>query len=97
MPYRSVPAGAQGGCGGANCDEGRAALEDAASALAPYEPHDAGKTERGGEEEVEPQTEHVVGRVDAQRLLEDAKARVAGDVEREDARWADAPAAEQRE
>ncbi len=46
-------------------------------------PRRARHCETGGEEEVEAQPEDVVGGVDAQQLLDDAKRGVAGDVERE--------------
>ena len=41
-------------------------------ALAAREPEQAGEAEQGGDVEVEPQAEDVVGGVDAERLLEDA-------------------------
>ena len=44
------------------------------------------RTEGAGDVEVEAQSEEVLGRVDPQRLLEDAERRVPGDVQREQAR-----------
>src|SRR3954447_7768314 len=58
-------------------------------ALGPGEPGEAGDGECDGEEEVEAQAEDVVGGVDAQQFLEDAKRGVAGDVEREETGRAD--------
>src|ERR687888_334422 len=54
-----------------------------AAALGADEPRQAGGATDRGDVEVQAQPEDVVGGVDAQELLEDAKARVAGDVERE--------------
>ena len=61
----------------------------AGAALDVNEPHQAAGAEDRGDEEVQPQAEDVMGGVDAQELLEDAKARVAGDVEGEQAGRAD--------
>src|SRR5436190_16865671 len=57
------------------------------------EPREAGSAQQRGDEEVEPQPEDVVRRIDTQRLLEDAEARVPGDVEREESWRPDAPRA----
>ncbi len=61
------------------------------SALTGDEPCGAGGSEDAGDIEVEPQAEDVLGRVDPQGLLEDAERRIAGHVEREEARRADPP------
>ena len=55
----------------------------AAAALYANEPREPGEAEDAGDEEVEPHPEDVAGGVDAQGFLEDAEARVAGDVEGE--------------
>jgi hypothetical protein len=60
-----------------------------AGALGACEPDEAGEAEHGSHEEVQAQAEDVVGRIGAQELFEDAKAGVAGDVEREQTRGAD--------
>ena len=54
------------------------------------EPDGAREGERAGEIEVQAQAEDVVGRVDAQGLLEDPKEGVAGHVERKEPGWPDA-------
>ncbi len=60
------------------------------AALGAHEPQEPDRAQDARDEEVHAQTEEVVGIVDPLGLLEDAKARVAGDVEREDARRPDA-------
>lgn len=55
----------------------------AGAALDVNEPQQAAGAEDRGDEKVQPQAEDVMGGVDAQELLEDAKPRVAGDVEGE--------------
>src|SRR3954447_1508861 len=57
-----------------------------ARALGPGEPPHARDAEKGRNEEVQSQPQDVVRGIDPQRLLEYAKARVAGDVQREDPR-----------
>ena len=59
------------------------------AALGAHEPRQPGDGEHGGDEEVQAQAEDVLGRVDAQQLLEDPEGRVARDVEREEPRRAD--------
>ena len=54
--------------------------------LGAEEPHPAGERQDARDEEVESQAEDVVGRVDAQQLLEDPERRVSRDVEGEQAR-----------
>lgn len=61
--------------------------------LAGEEPDNPGNGQRAGDVEVQPQAEDVVSGVDPEGLLEDAEGRVAGYVEGEEARWADAPMA----
>ena len=51
--------------------------------MRPSKPRQTGEAQNGGDIEVQAQPEQVLGRVDAQELLEDAKGRVAGDVEGE--------------
>ena len=53
------------------------------------EPREPGEAEETGDIEVQPQPEKVAGGVDTQDLLEDAKTRVAGHVEGEQAGWSD--------
>ena len=62
---------------------GRDSPARAGAALDVGEPHQAAGAEDRGDEKVQPQAEDVMGGVDAQELLEDAKAGVAGDVEGE--------------
>ncbi len=59
------------------------------TALRAHEPRQPHDREHGGDEEVQAQAEDVLGRVDAQQLLEDPEGRVAGDVEREEPGRAD--------
>ena len=66
------------------------AARAAQPALEVHEPRRRGDEEHERDEEVQPQPEDVVGGVDAQQLLADAPERVAGDVEREQARRPDA-------
>ena len=49
----------------------------------PSKPRQTGEAQNGRDIEVQAQPEQAPRRVDAQELLEDPKARVAGDVERE--------------
>ena len=57
-----------------------------AGALDADEPRDPGDAEDARDVEVEAQAEDVVRGVDAQELLADPRERIAGDVEREQAR-----------
>ena len=59
------------------------------------EPHQAAGAEDRGDEKVQPQAEDVMSGVDAQEFLEDAKPRVAGDVEGEQPGRADLASAAQ--
>jgi hypothetical protein len=84
--------------------EHRAAATDRAVArrersfsLDAHEPGEPGDRQEARDVEVEAQTENAVRRVDAEELLEDPEARVAGDVEREQAWCADSPASPERD
>jgi hypothetical protein len=63
----------------------------AAAVLDASEPNEADCGEQRGDEEVQAKAEDVVGRIDAQQLLEDAESGVARDVEREQP-WSANPA-----
>src|SRR3954469_10751869 len=54
------------------------------TALRAHEPRQPDDRQHGGDEEVQAQAEDVLGRVDAQQLLEDSEGRVPRDVEREE-------------
>ena len=60
-------------------------------ALSAHEPDEADDGQRHGHEQVQPQPEDVVGRIDADQLREDPERRVARDVEREQPRRSDPP------
>src|SRR5512133_3970279 len=65
------------------------------AALRAREPRQPGHREHRRDEEVQAQAEDVLGRIDAQQLLEDPEGRIAGDVEREEPGRADgAPTAQ---
>src|SRR3954467_53311 len=65
------------------------------TALRAYEPRQPDDRQHRGDEEVQAQAEDVLGRVDAQQLLEDPEGRVARDVEREEPGCADGAAPSQ--
>src|SRR6185312_3492028 len=69
---------------------GRQLAGRAAGALRPDEPDGAGHGQRDRNVHVQPQAEEVLGRVDPERLLEDAERRVSRDVQGEQARRLDA-------
>jgi hypothetical protein len=81
----------------AEAERGGAATRESstgtAGVLGAGEPGEPDEAERGGDEKVQAQAEDVVGGVGAQQLFEDAKAGVAGDVEREQPGCADLAAA----